>query len=56
MQEEEGEQRPEPLPVQGYRSAVLDDSKRAENAEVNGDSQFVPLVTRREQARRLEPG
>ena len=56
MQEEEGQQCPEPAPVQRYRTAVLDDRKWAENAEFNGDVRFVAPVTRVDQTSWLEPG
>ena len=56
MEEEEGEQCPEPLPVQPYWSAVLDDREWSENAEFNGDPLVVAPLTRQEQASRLEPG
>jgi hypothetical protein len=54
VQEQEGEQRPEPLSVQGDGTAVLDDRQRPENAEFNGDLLFVAPVTAPEQAWRLE--
>jgi hypothetical protein len=45
MEQEVGEQRPHPLPVQGDRPAVLDDLQWPENTEFDGNVAFVALVS-----------
>jgi hypothetical protein len=44
VKQQECEQRPEPLPVQANRTAILDDRQGSENAEFDGDRPFVAAV------------
>jgi len=48
MQQEKGQQRSQPLPVQANRAAVLDDLQRTENAKFDGNVAFVALAIPRE--------
>jgi hypothetical protein len=44
MEQQVGEEGPQPLSVQRNRAAVLDDRERAENTEFDGNVAFVALV------------